>query len=515
MRPTHEVFTQINYYMVHPTATTLVKASEENPSYSAAVIGAASLSAIFAAFLHCHILTGHTNNKHGEINTTPFKGLLILSAVFAIAGNVVEALGIRQLSLRMMVAGRLLLGFSDSGIVHRQFVTAFLHPSLVVPESARLVQFQAIGLAGGFLLGSLVDSIPFRSMRYGVESLQVSNWFMAASWFIHLCRLVCTTSPAKGDINNPHNHSEAPSSVDKMEGGSVDIDSDSSGSDQTPGGPARLFHQPPEMRIRDENIDESTAASQLQSLHRSVGRSEVRKKRKQTFLATMKRLRKLMEYNIAVPLSLALLVYTIFSQEVLFSSCTLITDRYFGWRGSISGFFLSCLSLGILPIDFVCEQIARRYEERTTVKRSILLLGMGLLVMVNWGSVFAMVGNLKNILTVTLDSRVHHYDWLLGIPQYLVGFIVSFVGIKALHGASASLLSKVSPPHMGHVTTSLGTIVTFSGLIAQSLANFQIVAVGVSHRVITTDTVNSLVFPVLIGCIVAYYFVKMHYFFMM
>jgi len=68
---------------------------------------------------------------------------------------------------------------------------------------------------------------------------------------------------------------------------------------------------------------------------------------------------------------------------------------------------------------------------------------------------------------------------------------------------------------MVHFTTRLGTIVTFSGLIAQSLANCHIVAVGISHRVINTDTVDSIVLPLLIGGMVASYFVKKHYFFMM
>ena len=505
---------QINYYMVHPTSTTLVEAVGANPSYAAIMIGAASLSAIFAASLHCLVLTGHSNSKHEKMNTMPYKALLIVSAVAAIAGNVVQALGIRQLSLPVIVAGRFLVGFSASSVVHRQFVTAFLHPSLVVPESARLIQFQAIGLAGGFFLGSMVELLSFRYEHYGVQSLQVSSWVMAVSWFIHLCHLICTTRVAQVDFNKQHDSSEVSSGVHNIVGGLGDAQSDSSDSDPSPGGPARLFHQPPEMRIRDDvMIDEGTTSSQRQSLQRGVGRTEVRKRRK--FHAIMKRLRKLMEYNIAVPLSLVLLVYTIFAQEVLFSSCALITDQYFNWRGSISGLLLGCLSLFVLPIDFVCEQIARRYEERTTVKRSMLIVGIGLLIMVNWGSVFAMALNLQILFTETLDERHQHYDWLLGIPQYVVGFVVTFVGIKALHGASASLLSKVSPPHMVNVTTNLGTIVTFFGLIAQSLANCHIFAIGVSNRVIDTDTVNSLVLPLLLGCMVTYYFVKKHYFFMM
>ena len=85
----------------------------------------------------------------------------------------------------------------------------------------------------------------------------------------------------------------------------------------------------------------------------------------------IKRIRRILSYNVALPVSLGLVVYTVFAQEVFFTSCALITDQYFLWRGNVAGFFLGALSVLILPIDFVCEQVARRYEERTTVKVSI------------------------------------------------------------------------------------------------------------------------------------------------
>ena len=99
--------------------------------------------------------------------------------------------------------------------------------------------------------------------------------------------------------------------------------------------------------------------------------------------------------------------------------------------------------------------------------------------------------------------------------QYTIGFSITFVGLRALGGASRSLLSKVSPYNAKGTVMNLGTVVTFLGLISQFLANFQITMVGLSHRVINTDIVNALVVPMLIGCLVAFYFVKKHYFFLM
>jgi hypothetical protein len=144
-----------------------------------------------------------------------------------------------------------------------------------------------------------------------------------------------------------------------------------------------------------------------------------------------------------------------------------------------------------------------------------MLLGIGLLVMVNWGSIFALAANVRILLTETKNMRHHYYDWLLGIPQYVIGFIITFLGLKAVHSASRSLLSKVSPAHVKSVVTSIGTIVTFLGLLAQLLADVHILGVGLSHRLINTDIVNALVVPMLIACLVAYYFVRKHFFFLM
>ena len=45
------------------------------------------------------------------------------------------------------------MGFAASEIVHRQFVVCFIPDSLLVAESARLIQFQVSGQILGLLIG--------------------------------------------------------------------------------------------------------------------------------------------------------------------------------------------------------------------------------------------------------------------------------------------------------------------------------------------------------------------------
>jgi hypothetical protein len=140
--------------------------------------------------------------------------------------------------------------------------------------------------------------------------------------------------------------------------------------------------------------------------------------------------------------------------------------------------------------------------------------------MINYASLFSLAEQVENLLDEEDEDaqtfvEVHPYDGVMGIFQYVIGFIVVFTGIIALEGASLSLMSKVAPPRLKNVIINCGTIVTFASLAARVLGDVQILFVGLSHRLINTDIVNSLVIPLLLACPAAYYIVKKHFFFLM
>jgi len=149
------------------------------------------------------------------------------------------------------------------------------------------------------------------------------------------------------------------------------------------------------------------------------------------------------------------------------------------------------------------------------IQRSIFLLGLGLLVIVNWGSLFALIPNMHNLFKEDRSNRHHQYDWMLGVGQYIVGFIITFTALRALGIASRSLLSKVSPPNLQNVVINLGTIVTFVALFSQLLADFYIASIVLSQREIDIDILNSLLMPILIATLLMYYLVRKHFFFLM
>jgi hypothetical protein len=152
-------------------------------------------------------------------------------------------------------------------------------------------------------------------------------------------------------------------------------------------------------------------------------------------------------------------------------------------------------------------------------QRTLLIFGAGLVVMINYASLFSLASQVENLLVeadeTTYHEEVHPYDGSFGIVQYVIGFTVAFTGVMALEGATLSLMSKVSPSRLKSVVINCGTIVTFCTLAARVLGDIQILFVGLSHRLINTDIVNSLVIPLFLSSIAAYYIVKKHFFFLM
>mmetsp|Transcript_3942 Transcript_3942/g.4382 ORF Transcript_3942/g.4382 Transcript_3942/m.4382 type:complete len:891 (-) Transcript_3942:32-2704(-) len=165
-----------NYFISHPTSVTLVLDSDIDIAFSALIIGAPILSAIIAAVIHCHILSGYTTRKEAnDENTALFRRLLIWSCLSAIVGNIVQIYGIENNSVFLTILGRFLMGFAAAEIVHRQFVVCFIPVCLIVAESARLVQFQVSGQIVGLLIGSSAASFITTRSEYNLGFIEKND----------------------------------------------------------------------------------------------------------------------------------------------------------------------------------------------------------------------------------------------------------------------------------------------------------------------------------------------------
>lgn len=287
------------------------------------------------------------------------------------------------------ILGRFILGFSAAEILHRQFIISFLPASLVVAESARLVQFQASGQALGLMIGSLTELIVVQVEQDQIGPIRGVNWFMMCLWTVHLLYMVARGGKQQEDHEPVRNDSDA---FDTCEGAGDDArrerdSSDSSESDRETGPVSRLLQRSSQLRdgnmAKNEGEIDNLLVFEVPTRHRRKTAEAINNNSRRGGLRRLstfaKRIRRLLAFNISIPISLALTIYSIFSQEMLFSSCALIADRYFQWRGNVGGFFLGSLSVMALPTDFVCENTTRRFEERTTVKVRSQILAHALL----------------------------------------------------------------------------------------------------------------------------------------
>lgn len=211
-----------------------------------------------------------------------------------------------------------------------------------------------------------------------VDRLTAANWFMVSLWLIYLLYILFGPYFIKGRRAKKKQESYETQALDQRVDTNESVNSaDSSLSDQETGRATLLQNS---STFRDGNAEktfadgDSVGSPEINTGRRRADISRSPKRKRRPKIRTFsKRIRKLMAYSIAIPVSLVFIVWTVFAQEILFSSCALITKSYFLWRGSVTGVFLASLWVLLLPIDYFCERLARRYEERFTVRVSSLI----------------------------------------------------------------------------------------------------------------------------------------------
>ena len=201
---------------------------------------------------------------------------------------------------------------------------------------------------------------------------------MVTLWLIHFIRVLVqfrgTDLRAGNDIIN------GSVEASKTRGDSIDAmyDSDSSDSHRV-GSPSLLYPNSSGGLETEDRFSKAYGGSADESGHPEVEESPteqpmVIEKRKgglfRQALTFATRTRKLLRYNVGIPITLFIFMYTNYAMELYLSGTPVMTHKYFGWSGITSGLFLGAMGATIIPLHFVCEFIARRYEDRIVLRVS-------------------------------------------------------------------------------------------------------------------------------------------------
>jgi len=511
---------QMNFYVAHATTNTFVDSTGARHAYCSLIIGAPNISALVMAIFHAFMMSGdsHAHNR-SSMDVGMVRRWLVVSGCFGILGNVIHGVAVDKESLWLAVLGRFMVGFSSSEILHRQLVQATL-PSHLVWASAKVVQYRVFGIVAGLCLGILADTFPLNIDTIGVRSTQSTSWVMTLLWLVYMVRVLVQfrpKAPLLQLVESPQVAAEKLVAVDDIYG---DSGNDESSDSDHIGTPRSFWTSSARSQERtavsyggtDGDNDKSlTEAAPL----KITSSKELRKRGNRGNRSFTARLRKLLSYHVAIPTLLFIIFYVNFALEILFTSTPQLTNHYFEWTGPRAGGLLLLLTSLILPIHLFCERIARRYEERTILKRTIWVVTLGTFILINWTSIFSLAQRVPTLLTVSGNEHTHTYDWSLGILQYTVGTVVTFVGLVAVDGATLSLLSKLAPLRLRSVVLNLGTFVVVLGFVARIVADLQIMSVVLSHRIINTDIMNTVAIPLFLFSFPMAYLVRKHFFYLM
>lgn len=155
-----------------------------------------------------------------------------------------------------------------------------------------------------------------------------------------------------------------------------------------------------------------------------------------------------------LPMSVTLLALFVpkVVHEAFVTSTPIVAPLYFGWSIEFVGYFIAIMSMAIAPVHIIIAYTSRRFQDRQFIEIALLLTFLGSLLLINFT----------------------HFTEM----QYIVGTILMFIGMNMDDGVTASLLSKVIPPHISEGIFNAGLIVTFAGSFARGVGGFGIAIAG-------------------------------------
>ena len=134
--------------------------------------------------------------------------------------------------------------------------------------------------------------------------------------------------------------------------------------------------------------------------------------------------------------------------EAFVTSVPIVAEKWFGWSDEVVGWYIAGMSLGIAPVHILIAYSSKRIEDRQFIWVALTFTLLGSLLLIDFG----------------IESEV----------QYIIGTVLMFIGMNMDDGVTASLLSKVLPPHIAEGIFNAGLIVTFAGSSARGLGGLSI-----------------------------------------
>lgn len=202
---------------------------------------------------------------------------------------------------------------------------------------------------------------------------------------------------------------------------------------------------------------------------------------------------------------------------MIMSSVIIVTHRYFNWSGPNAGLTLTAFAALIIPLNIVASFYSRRFGERIVIKKSLFMMLLALIIMINYQSLYTLLLEIRHLLKqyFTIEKEVSKdYDWNIGVYQYSIGILFIFASATLLECTSLNLMSKVSNEKLNSSTFNCNFLIPFIECFGKVIGGTIVFLVGVSHRLIYANIVNSIAFFWIGMTVFCHYFVKRYCFFL-
>ncbi len=516
----------MNYYIIVPSAASFCAKSNGKYIDSVLVICAPSMTALVSVILLAYRFIGQNEKSRVQM----FYKHLFLSAIFPLIGNILYTISYQWRAVSLAFISRLLIGLSSPDTINKQFVMSNSDSSELPNDVASIRKSHILGMIIGLLVGSLsrIEEIEVELYGHwfniGFESLP--GYIMFFAWIVQLLLLLISPYP-----KNLATTDEAMISNTDLQ-----IDLTPSPSDQEDASQTRSQTRSIQNAHRRTYTDQSKLDYYMKRLERNTSDSscntedqkESGKKHAQSRLKsrpkdasvpeTLNESIKVILHEYALPTTMVLVLFCNLSIEMVMSSFIIVTHRYFGWSGPNAGLFLTALGLLIIPLNIAASFWSRRiYGERLVIKKSLFAILIALVMMINYQSLYTLLCEIRHLLKqfFTVEKETSkNYDWYFGVYQYCIGTFSIFVSVTVLECSSLNLMSKVSNEKSNLLTLNCNFLLPFVECFGRVVGGAIVFLVGVSHRLIYADIVNSIALFWIVMTIFCRYLVKKYYFFL-
>lgn len=493
----------VNYYCIAPTANRYAINLGLDGAFGATLIGASSLSALFAAFIFSYWCTRST-----------FKSALLFSAACPVIGNLLYAVAISFKSMKVAVVGRFLVGFGSAEVVNRQLISSCVSFDNLTRASVLFVISDAAGMSLGPMLAAILDTFSGRDINVDLSLpflpsggltfnyITSPGYVMSVLWFLELVALfVLFQEPARSN--------------DEEDSGGIDSSNEESSNGNRAIENGDNTTQP---RLKGYGSIVSQESSLAQSGRESI--------------------LKLIFKNPGLPLTIMLFGYIELTCEVLISSCSSVVLRYFGWHGNRAGLLLACLGALVLPAHFVVEKASHYYSERRILfvslelihrpafkhnsvpfcQFSLLFVCLCFFGIFNWKAVYYdivgsfAVANIDMSNFTIFDTKIGEerigdlltnknefpYEFDAGPYIYISFMSAIFIGTIVMEGVDTSIMAKVTPAKLNSSFLNAGLLTTLVGTLGRVFADVIITSTALLDRHIFVDFVTVTFLPLML-----------------